>query len=617
MTVVNIDFGDPLPEENTLTYTAIGVLEGETLVGGLKFADNVYELAQQGSVPVGNYDIVADSELNNDRNPNYDISEVRGAGALRVLALTAYIDASGNFITFGDTSFTLKYTAHDRKGNEIATSEFTGALGIGYTMPEDDILPAGRYAITEGTLDSENYVIELNNDNGEPPYLEVKPKLVTITSADVTQIYGEEPTQVNITGAKGIVEPYSLVSGSALAVAYPSVEAVGSYNITLGNLESRNSNYDFVFDKEYFYRITARHIVIVPDEGISSVYGDTEVNITYTTYFRGDEGKAGLIGTDTLGGKLSRENSTNKNVGSYAVILGTLNNSSVAGYNANYTVELSDTKVYYEITPRPVTVTANALSQVFGEAERVLTVSYSAGGLVGGDSLYGSPERESGVTPGVYAITQGSLGNEGGANPNYAITFIGSSYTITERPVTFYAADASKGYGEEDPESFAYYAYGGTGTTGNAFVAGYEPTVIITRAEGEHPASYSYSYSATGDYAAYYIFTYRYDTAFTITRGQAVVNVIDATYENGIFFIERIYRGEAYTLETELTMGTGLITTIRINNEPTDEYTRHGTHNREALRSRRSLPCFRTRGRQSQKDLRRRRSRVHGLRERT
>ena len=577
-TVVNIDFGDPLPEEESLTFTVTGLVSGETLVGGLKFEAEVYTLYQAGNLAVGSYDIIADEFLNNENNSNYNITAIDGADTFNVLALTAYIEADGNSVVFGTETYTLSFTAHDRKGNEIATSEFTGALGIGYTMPEDNILPAGRYAITVGTLDSENYVIELNNDNGEPPYLEVKPKLVTITSADVTQIYGEEPTQVNITGAKGIVEPYSLVSGSALAVAYPSVEAVGSYNITLGNLESRNSNYDFVFDKEYFYRITARHIVIVPDEGMASVYGDTEVNITYTTYFYGDEDKAGLIGTDTLGGKLSRENSTNKNVGSYAVILGTLNNSSVAGYNANYTVELSDTKVYYEITPRPVTVTANALSQVFGEAERVLTVSYSAGGLVGGDSLYGSPERESGVTPGVYAITQGSLGNEGGANPNYAITFIGSSYTITARPVTFYAADASKGYGEEDPASFAYYAYGGTGTTGNAFVAEYEPTVIITRAEGEHPASYSYSYSATGDYAAYYIFTYRYDTAFTITRGQAVVNVIDATYENGIFFIERTYRGEAYTLETELTMGTGLITTIRINNEPTDEYTDVGEY---------------------------------------
>ena len=431
-TVVNIDFGDPLPEENTLTYTAIGVLEGETLVGGLKFAPDVYELAQQGSVPVGNYNIVADSELNNDRNPNYDITEVRGTDALRVLALTAYIEADGNSIVFGTETYTLNFTAHDRKGKPIDNDIFSGELALRDNV--SGILAVGNYDIDRGTLKCANYVVTLSGN----PQLSVTPKLVTVTSSDIDQIYGETRLTPEFS-VTGLVDGYTLDAQSALGVSYPDREAVGKYAITLGNLESLslNPNYDFVFDKEYFYYIVARPIVIVPHEGISSVYGDTEVNITYTTYFYGDEGKeAGLIGTDTLGGKLSRENSTNKNVGSYAVILGTLNNSSVAGYNANYTVELSDTKVYYEITPRPVTVTANALSQVFGEAERVLTVSYSAGGLVGGDSLYGSPERESGVTPGIYAITQGSLGNEEGANPNYAITFVGSTYTITKRPLS-------------------------------------------------------------------------------------------------------------------------------------------------------------------------------------
>lgn len=568
---VTIDFGDPLPKDESLTFTVTGLVSGETLVGGLKFAPEVYELAQQGSVPVGNYDIIADSELNNDRNPNYDITFEDGADTFKVLALTAYIEADGNSIVFGTETYTLNFTAHDRKGNSLNNDIFSGKLAL--RDNPSGILTVGNYNIDLGTLKCDNYVVTLSGN----PQLSVTPKTVTVTSSDIDQIYGETRLTPEFS-VTGLVDGYKLDAQSALGVSYPDREAVGQYAVTLGNLESLNPNYDFVFDKEYFYYITARHIVIVPDEGMASVYGDTEVNITYTTYFYGDEDKEGLIGTDTLGGKLSRENSTQKGVGSYAIILGTLNNSSVAGYNANYTVELSLTTVYYNITPRPVTVTANALSQVFGEAERVLTVTYSAGGLVGGDSLYGSPERESGVTPGVYAITQGSLGNENGYNPNYAITFIGSSYTITERPVTFYAADASKGYGEEDPESFAYYAYGGTGTSGNAFVAGYEPAVEITRAEGEHPASYAYSYSATGDYAAYYIFTYRYDTQFTITRGQAVVNVIDAVNENGIFFIERVYRGEAYTLETELTMGTGLITTIRINNVATDKYTDVGEY---------------------------------------
>ena len=569
---VTIDFGDPLPADAKLTYTANGVLAGETLVGGLKFADNVYELAAQGSVPVGNYDIVADSELNNDLNPNYDITEVRGTEALRVLALTAYIEADGNSIEFGTETYTLNFTAHDRKGNPLDNGIFRGNLTL--SGSPSGILPVGYYNIDLGTLECDNYVVTLSGN----PQLSVTPKTVTVTSSDIDQIYGETRLTPEFS-VTGLVDGYKLDAQSALGVSYPDREAVGKYAITLGNLENLNLNYDFVFDKEYFYRITARHIVIVPDEGMASVYGNTEVNITYTTYFYGDEGKAGLIGTDTLGGKLSRENSTQKGVGSYAIILGTLNNASVSGYNANYTVELSTTPVYYKITPRPVTVTANTQSQVFGEAERVLTVTYSAGSLLSGDTITGSPERESGDIPGVYDITQGTITNDNGDNPNYAITFVGSTYTITKRPVTFYAADASKGYGEDDPDSFAYYAFGGTGTSGNAFVAGYEPKVEITRAEGDYPASYAYSYSATGANADYYVFTFRYDTQFTITRGQAVVNVIGAKYENGIFVIDdKFYCGEAYTLETELTMGTGLITTIRINNEPTAEYTDVGEY---------------------------------------
>lgn len=567
---VTIDFGDPLPADSELTYTATGLVGGETLVGGLKFEPDVYAY-EEGTVPVGNYDIVADSELNNDLNPNYDITEVRGTEALRVLALTAYIEADGNSIVFGTETYTLNFTAHDRKGNPIDKSFISGELALRDNV--SGILAVGNYDIVLGTLACENYEIALSGT----PQLEVTPKPITVTSGDVSQIYGETRLTPEFSVTE-LVDGYKLDAQSALGVSYPDIEAVGQYAVTLGNLESLNPNYDFAFDREYFYYITARPIVIVPDEGMTSVYGNTEVNITYTAYFRGDEGKAGLIDTDTLGGKLSRENSTNKNVGIYKILLGTLNNSSAAGYNANYTVELSSTRVDYEITPRPVTVTANALSQIFGEAERVLTVSYSAGGLVGGDSLYGSPERESGVIPGVYAITQGTLGNDNGNNPNYKITFVGATYTITKRPVTFYAADASKGYGETDPESFDYYAFGGTGTSGNAFVAGYEPAVSITRAEGEYPASYAYSYSATGDYADYYIFTYRYDTQFTITRGQAAVNVIDAVFENGVFYIERVYRGEAYTLETELTMGTGLTTTIRINNAATDKYTDVGEY---------------------------------------
>lgn len=575
---VVIDFGDPLPEISSLTYTVTGLVGDDKLIGGLVFADNVDDTSP---VSVGKYDILPDATLSDpDKNSNYNITVI-GTERFEVCALTAYVDATGNTIVFGESSFTLSYTAKDRKGNVIDRSVFTGKLDLLYTMPVDDILPAGRYAITPGNLSSENYIVVLNTDaEGNPPYLEVLPKRVTVTSEDVSQVYGEEErTAIEIVSVDGLVEPYGLVASGKLDAEYPAREAVGQYRITLGNLEDVNPNYDFVFDKDYYYTITPRPIVIVPSQNATSVYGNADANITYTTHYKGDPDKAGLIGTDTLGGKLSREQPTVSDAGSYRIILGTVNNPSVAGYNANYTVELDTALAYYTITRRPVTVTAVAQSKIFGEAERVLTVTYSLGGLAGGDTaLKGTASRAEGITPGTYAITQGTITND--ANPNYDITFVGANYVIAARPVVYYALNASKGYGEDDPDSYEYYAYGGTGTDGKAFVTDYEPDVIVTRAAGEAPDQYAYSYSVAGEFAEYYIFTFKYDTYFTIERGQAVVSVKDAVDSDGdgILEIDRIYSGESYKLETELLKGEDLFTAIRINNVVTDTYTSAGEY---------------------------------------
>ncbi len=578
---VVIDFGDRLPEISSLTYTVTGLVGDDKLIGGLVFADNVYDTSP---VSVGKYDILPDETLSDpDANPDYNITVI-GTSRFEVCALTAYIDATGNTIVFGESSFTLSYTAKDRKGNVIDRSVFTGKLDLLYTMPVDDILPAGRYAITPGSLSSENYIVVLNTDaEGNPPYLEVLPKRVTVTSADVSQVYGEEErTAIEIVSVDGLVEPYGLVASGKLDAEYPAREAVGQYRITLGNLEDVNPNYDFVFDKDYYYTITPRPIVIVPSQNATSVYGNADANITYTTHYKGDPDKAGLIGTDTLGGKLSREQPTVSDAGSYRVKLGTVNNPSVAGYNANYTVELDTALAYYTITRRPVTVTAVAQSKIFGEAERVLTVTYSLGGLAGGDTaLKGTASRAEGITPGTYAITQGTITND--ENPNYDITFVGANYVIAARPVVYYALNASKGYGEADPDSYEYYAYGGTGTDGKAFVTDYEPDVIVTRAAGYAPDQYAYSYSVAGKFAEYYVFTFKYDTYFTIERGQAVVSVKEAVDSDGdgILEIYRTYSGESYKLETELLKGEedeDLVTAIRINNVVTDTYTSAGEY---------------------------------------
>ena len=184
-TVVNIDFGDPLPEEESLTFTVTGLVSGETLVGGLKFEAEVYTLYQAGNLAVGSYDIIADEFLNNENNSNYNITAINGADTFNVLALTAYIEADGNSVVFGTETYTLSFTAHDRKGNPIDNDIFSGELALRDNV--SGILAVGNYDIVLGTLKCANYVVELSGN----PQLSVTPKTVTVTSSDIDQIYGE------------------------------------------------------------------------------------------------------------------------------------------------------------------------------------------------------------------------------------------------------------------------------------------------------------------------------------------------------------------------------------------------------------------------------------------
>ena len=75
---------------------------------------------------------------------------------------------------------------------------------------------------------------------------------------------------------------------------------------------------------------------------------------------------------------------------------------------ANYTLDF--TGANFTITPRPITVTADAKTKVSGEADPELTYEITSGELVAnGDAFTGALTRDPGETVGTYAITQGTL----------------------------------------------------------------------------------------------------------------------------------------------------------------------------------------------------------------
>lgn len=106
---------------------------------------------------------------------------------------------------------------------------------------------------------------------------------------------------------------------------------------------------------------------------------------------------------------------------------------------ANYALESDTLSLTANITKKALTVTADEKTVTVGETA---TLTYTADGLIEGDTLSGELAREEGDTAGVYKITQGTLNND-----NYDITFVGADYTINAAPKKGCKSDIEAVYG--------------------------------------------------------------------------------------------------------------------------------------------------------------------------
>jgi hypothetical protein len=121
----------------------------------------------------------------------------------------------------------------------------------------------------------------------------------------------------------------------------------------------------------------------VTADAASKVYGDAD-DLKYTS--------SGLIHGDRLGGSLGR--AAGENVGSYAINQGSLANS-------NYSISFTGNQL--QITPKALTVTADAASKVYGDAD---DLKYTSSGLIHGDRLGGSLGRAAGKTWAAMPLTR-------------------------------------------------------------------------------------------------------------------------------------------------------------------------------------------------------------------
>ncbi|WP_337182396.1 MBG domain-containing protein [Shinella sp.] len=422
-------YGDANP---ALTYTATGLVNGDTLSGSLSTAADARSDIGDYAIGQGTLD-----------NGNYAITYTGADLTIGQRSIT--VAANARTKTYGDANPTLTYTATGLVNGDTLSGTLATLAGR-----YSDV---GSYAIDQGTLANGNYAITYTGAG-----LTIGIRTLTVGADARTKTYGDANPALTYTVA-GLVNGDTL--SGALNTSAGQYSNVGSYDITVGSLAA-SSNYAISYTGADL-TIGQRSITVDADAQ-SKTYGDVNPALTYSV--------SGLLNGDTLSGALATAAGQYSNVGNYAIDLGTLAASS------NYAINYTDANL--TIGQRSITVAANAQTKTYGDANPALT--YTAIGLVNGDTLSGSLATTADVRSdiGTYAIGPGTL-----ANANYALTYTAADLTITPRAIIVAANDLKRYYGTENPA--LTWTAGGMGlVNGDTLSGSLATTATRTSALGQY-----------------------------------------------------------------------------------------------------------------------------------
>jgi uncharacterized delta-60 repeat protein len=316
--------------------------------------------------------------------------------------------------TYGDATFDLDASS-------------TSGLPITYTSSDPLVATVSGSTVTiVGVGTAEITASQAGNDDYDPAndvirILTVNTKSLTISGLTISGKEYDGTTNAIISGTptlEGVIgsEVVSLESGS-LSATFEDASAGTDKNVTISGITLTGTdagNYALSTTLSGGADIFPRAITVTTDAGQNKTYGSLDPPFTYQ--FTPD-----LIAGDNFDGALERE--AGDDVDTYAITIGSLD----AGLNYSVTFVTAN----FEITPLPVTVTANAnQSKEYGLADPVMTYQVTPA-LIAGDSFNGALEREQGENVDTYAIAIGSL-----SHGNYTITFEGNIFSITPKTLS-------------------------------------------------------------------------------------------------------------------------------------------------------------------------------------
>jgi hypothetical protein len=177
---------------------------------------------------------------------------------------------------------------------------------------------------------------------------------------------------------------------------------------------------------------------------------------------------------------------------------------SPAGVLGNYTITYNTAN--FTITPKAASVTPDAKTKIYGDADPVLTGTLS--GFLVGDSVTAAYSRTPGETVAGSPYTISAVLSPAGVLGNYTITYNTANFTITPKALTITASSVPKTYGAAVTFAGTEFTAGGlvgsdnvtsvtltsAGAAAGATVAGSPYAIVASAATGTGLGNYTISY---------------------------------------------------------------------------------------------------------------------------
>lgn len=323
-----------------------------------------------------------------------------------------------------------------------------------------------------------------------------------ITADNLVKNYGDEAFTHGESDS-GLPVSYAIENENIVVVENGTFVIKGAGTTRITASQAGDSQYLPAEDVVFNLTVNKAVLTVTADSDQQKEYGAADPILTYTV-----EGFKYQDDERILLNGLSRN--AGENLGFYPITQGNLQGGP------NYTITFIDAD--FEIIKAPLTVSANALTKLYGDADPVLTYTVTGARFNDDQLVAGQLARVTGENVGTYTINQGGLHL---TNANYILVYEENQFRINPAMLSIQpTAGMFKTYGAVDP-AFTFMATGFKfGDTRETALSG-----TIARAAGENVGLYAYEQGNLSSTLGNYTFVILNDSKFEIKPTPITVRV--------------------------------------------------------------------------------------------